>query len=64
MNNQNRTVMVFHAPISLAEGINDIAQNEMMSKSSVCRMAVNNFVQSYGQQSSNNNNLSEDKTKI
>ena len=46
MNNQNRTVMVFHAPNSLAEGINDIAQHEMMSKSSVCRMAVNNFVKS------------------
>ena len=64
MNNSNRTVMVFHAPNSLAEGINNIAEHEMMSKSSVCRIAVNNFVQSYGQQSSNNNNLSEDKSKI
>ena len=59
MNNQNRTVMVFHAPNSLAEGINDIAQHEMMSKSSVCRMAVNNFVKSYAE----NYNNSEDDDK-
>ena len=64
MNNQNRTVMVFHAPNSLAEGINDIAQHEMMSKSSICRMAVNNFVKSYGEQLSNNNTISKDKTKL
>ena len=60
MNNQNRTVMVFHAPNSLAEGINNIAQHEMMSKSSVCRIAVNNFVQSYAEKFNN----AEDKSKI
>ena len=60
MNNSNRTVMVFHAPNSLAEGINNIAEHEMMSKSSVCRIAVNNFVKSYAEKFNN----AEDKSKI
>ena len=40
----NRTVSVFHCPTPLYEEVKNIAEKEMMSVSSFCRMAVNSMV--------------------
>ena len=60
----NRTVSVFHCPTPLYEEVKTIAEKEMMSVSSFCRMAVNSMVKDYRSNEVQSVNYTQNYSKL
>jgi hypothetical protein len=60
----DRTVSVFHCPTPLYQEMKTISEQEMVSVSAFCRMAVLSLVQDYRNNPPQSEDLSDESTQL